>query len=99
MGRKGPFDRNLTSKKLTLFVTFRDTTNLINAFLQFNLVVMSQESTLREVCEIVKKYRMGDMADPEVQEWYQRIKAKDDQTIFNLREYIKRKNIKPNPES
>jgi hypothetical protein len=55
--------------------------------------------TLREVCEIIKRYRIGSMADPEVQEWYKRLKAKDDLTLSNLREYIKRKNIKSNPQS
>ena len=51
---------------------------------------MRQEAPLREVCDLFKKYRL-DSADPEVQKWYYRLKAKDDQTISNLQEYLNRK--------
>lgn len=54
---------------------------------------MFQEATLKEVCDIVKKYRI-EGTDPIVQEWYHKIRYKDDQTIRNLQEYIKRKKIK-----
>ncbi len=55
---------------------------------------MSQEATLREVCDLFKKYRLNS-ADPEIQKWYYRLKAKDDQTISNLQEYLNRKHFNP----
>jgi hypothetical protein len=70
--------------------------------LEFNLVVMRQEAiTLREVCDVYKKYRL-DTSDPEVMKWYYRLKAKDDQTVSNLQNYLNRKVFNPktsNPES
>jgi hypothetical protein len=56
------------------------------------MIGMSQEATLKEICDIVKKYRI-EGTNPVVQEWYQRLKLKDDQTISNLQDYIKRKKI------
>ena len=58
--------------------------------MELNLVWMSQEITIRDVCELYKNYRLGSV-DPEVQKWYYRLKAKDDETIFNLQQYISRK--------
>jgi len=53
---------------------------------------MSQQVSLRYVCDVFKKYRL-DIADPEVLKWYYRLKAKDDETISNLQHYIYRKNL------
>jgi hypothetical protein len=51
---------------------------------------MRQELSLRDVCEVFKKYRLGSV-EPEILKWYYRLKAKDDETIFNLQQYINRK--------
>ena len=56
---------------------------------------MSQEATFREICELFKNYRL-DSKDPEIQKWYYRLKAKDEQTIVNLQEYLNRKIFNPN---
>lgn len=56
---------------------------------------MSQETTLREICELFKNYRLGSK-DPEIQKWYYRLKAKDEQTIVNLQEYLNKKIFNPN---
>ena len=78
--------------------------------MEFNLVIMSQELTLRQVCEVFKNYRL-DSSDPEVLKWYYRLNARDKQTIANLQEYLNRKVfnhneskdilkiVKPSPET
>ena len=51
---------------------------------------MRQELSLRDVCEVFKKYRLGS-DDPEILKWYYRLKAKDDDTKSNIQQYISRK--------
>ena len=66
------------------------TQQLIGYLLELNLVCVSQEITIRDVCELYKNYRLGSV-DPQIQKWYYRLKTKDDETIFNLQQYINKK--------